>query len=56
MTRWESSLDPASLEAVLTKNSAAQPRVAGAMDAFTVDNLKRVKQRAGWLEPQTQLA
>ena len=56
MTRWESSLDPASLEAVLTKNSAAQPRVAGVMDAFTVDNLKRVKQRAGWLEPQTQLA
>ena len=56
MTRWEASLDPASVEAVLAKASAPQPRVAGAMDAFTANNLKRVKQRAGWLEPQTQLA
>jgi len=56
VTRWESSLDPASTQAVLAKTAAPQPRVAGAMDALTVNNLKRVKQRASWLEPQTQLA
>lgn len=56
MTRWESSLDPASTEAILKQSANKPQQVAPNVEPLTVNNLKRIKQRAGWLEPQTQLA
>lgn len=56
MTRWENYLDPASNEAVLNQAAPPKPNIAGGLDPLTASNLKRIKQRAGWLEPQTQLA
>ena len=56
MTRWEYSLDPASTEAILTSSASQQPQARMGMDVLTANTLKRVKQRAGWLEPQTQMA
>jgi hypothetical protein len=56
VTRWEYSLDPASTEAILTSSASQQPQARMGMDVLTANTLKRVKQRAGWLEPQTQMA
>jgi energy-coupling factor transporter ATP-binding protein EcfA2 len=52
--RWEANLDPLSYDVYLKKNQGAQPQPALSPDVAT--NLTRVKQRAGWLTPQTQLA
>ena len=56
MTRWDASLDPASYEAVIQKSATTKPQLGPNVDALTLNNLKRVKQRAGWLDPATQMA
>lgn len=53
--RWDASLDPASNQTVLDK--AAQPKTPTVIGSPQfADNLSRVKQRAGWLSPEVQVA
>ena len=52
--RWEANLDPLSNDVYLKKNQGAAPDAFVAPDVAS--NLARVKQRAGWLSPQTQMA
>ena len=52
--RWEASLDPLSNDVYLKKSSGPAPEAFVAPDVAA--NLARVKQRAGWLSPQTQMA
>lgn len=56
MTAWNLNLDPASNEAILKQGVTNQLKTQPVFDALTTNNLKRIKQRAGWLDPQTQLA
>lgn len=53
MNRWENYLDPASLQVALSERAKG---VQQPVDPQTSNNLSRVKQRAGWLDPQTQMA
>ena len=52
--RWEANLDPLSNDVYLKKNQGPAPEAFVAPDVAA--NLARVKQRAGWLSPQTQMA
>lgn len=53
--RWDASLDPASNQSVLDK--AAQPKAPTVIGSPQfADNLSRIKQRAGWLSPEVQVA
>lgn len=53
--RWDASLDPASVQSRLDK--AAQPKPAPALaNPQLAANLSRIKQRAGWLSPEVQIA
>lgn len=53
--RWDASLDPASNESVLNK-AAQKPAPTVIPNPQFATNLSRVKQRAGWLSPEVQVA
>lgn len=53
--RWDSTLDPSSLDSYL-KKTANNPNIVAPLNPMVADNLKRIKQRAGWLAPEVQLA
>jgi len=52
--RWDANLDPLSNDLYLKKNQGQKPDAVMMPDVAA--NLARVKQRAGWLSPQTQMA
>ena len=53
--RWDASLDPASNQSVLDKAAQPKPPTVLPNPQFAT-NLSRVKQRAGWLSPEVQVA